>query len=90
VLTDQVLRIADSAAELGATLAVLGQHIEAERLLRQAIAIYEENWGRDDPRFAGALYALGTTCAARGRLTEAEQFYHRALRTVTTQALESR
>lgn len=35
------LRLADSAADLGTLLRLLGEHTEAERLLRQALEIYE-------------------------------------------------
>ncbi len=35
------LRLADSAAELGTLLRLRGEHAEAERLLRQAVEIYE-------------------------------------------------
>ncbi|MCI3270035.1 tetratricopeptide repeat protein [Streptomyces cylindrosporus] len=35
------LRFADSAADLGVLLRLLGEYAEAERLLRQAVEIYE-------------------------------------------------
>jgi tetratricopeptide (TPR) repeat protein len=35
------LRLADSAADLGTLLRLLGEYTEAERLLRQALEIYE-------------------------------------------------
>ncbi|MFF4252232.1 tetratricopeptide repeat protein [Streptomyces sp. NPDC001663] len=35
------LRLADSAADLGTLLRLLGEHTEAERMLRQAVEIYE-------------------------------------------------
>jgi hypothetical protein len=35
------LRLADSAADLGTLLRLLGEHAEAERMLRQAVEIYE-------------------------------------------------
>ncbi|WP_406445847.1 tetratricopeptide repeat protein [Streptomyces sp. NBC_01613] len=35
------LRLADSAADLGILLRLLGEHAEAERMLRQAVEIYE-------------------------------------------------
>jgi len=73
------LRLADVAAELGTVLGSLGEHTEAENLLRQAIGIYESNCGTHDPRLAAPLTALGATCAARGRLAEAEALHHRAL-----------
>ncbi|MCX5047838.1 MULTISPECIES: tetratricopeptide repeat protein [unclassified Streptomyces] len=35
------LRLADCAADLGTLLRLLGEHAEAERLLRRAVEIYE-------------------------------------------------
>jgi hypothetical protein len=35
------LRLADSATDLGVLLRLLGQYTEAERLLRQAVDLYE-------------------------------------------------
>jgi hypothetical protein len=75
-LRDQVrverLRLADDAAELGTVLCLLGEHSEAETLLRQAIEIYESCCGTDHPRLAASLNSLGTACATKGRLAEAE------------------
>ncbi|MFJ9536852.1 tetratricopeptide repeat protein [Streptomyces sp. NPDC101225] len=39
------LRLADSAADLGTLLRLLGEYAEAERLLRQALEIYEADRG---------------------------------------------
>jgi tetratricopeptide (TPR) repeat protein len=82
------LRLADVAAELGTILGWLGEHTEAENLLRQAIGIYESSCGTHDPRLAAPLTALGATCAARGHLAEAEALHHRALHIITTRAME--
>jgi hypothetical protein len=82
------LRLADIAAELGGVLGSLGEHAEAENLLRQAIGIYESGCGTHDPRLAAPLNALGATCAARGRLAEAEALHHRALHIINTRAME--
>jgi tetratricopeptide (TPR) repeat protein len=84
------LRLADEAAELGAVLGLLGEHAEAEGLLRQAIGIYESSCGTDDPRLAAPLNALSSACAARGRLAEAERLCHRALRIVEKGAVGQR
>jgi len=73
------LRLADSAAQLGTLLGLLGEHGEAEDLLRQAIAIYESSCGAGHVRLAAPLSALGAACAARGRLPEAERLCRRAL-----------
>jgi tetratricopeptide (TPR) repeat protein len=83
------LRLADTAAELGTVLGLLGEHAEAESLLRQAIGIYESSCGTDHPRLAAPLNALGAACAARGRLGEAERLYRRALRIVHKGAWET-
>ena len=82
------LRLADAAAELGTLLGALGEHREAEPLLRQAVDIFESCGGPDQARLAGALSALGTACAARGRLDEAERLCRRALQIIDTRALE--
>jgi tetratricopeptide (TPR) repeat protein len=82
------LRLADAAAELGTLLGALGEHREAEPLLRQAVDIFESCGGPHQARLAGALSALGTACAARGRLDEAERLCRRALQVIDTRALE--
>jgi tetratricopeptide (TPR) repeat protein len=84
------LRLADSAAELGAVLGLLGEHAEAEDLLRRAVGIYESSGGTDHRRLAASLNALSAACAARGRLAEAERLCHRALRIVHNGALGER
>jgi tetratricopeptide (TPR) repeat protein len=84
------LRFADSAAELAAVLSLLGEHAEAEGLLRQAIGIYESSCGPEHVRLAAPLNALGAACAARGRLAEAERLCQRALRIVQRGALTRR
>jgi tetratricopeptide (TPR) repeat protein len=76
------LRLAASAAELGALMGGLGEYAESERLLRQAVELYEADCGATHPRLAVPLHALGAACAARGRLAEAERLYRRALRIV--------
>jgi tetratricopeptide (TPR) repeat protein len=74
------LRFADAATELGTVLGLLGEHADAEALLRRAIGIYESGCGTDDLRLAAPLNALGAACAAGGRLAEAERLCRRALR----------
>ena len=46
------LRLADSAADLGTLLRLLGEYAEAERLLRQALEIYEAD-RRTSPDHSG-------------------------------------
>lgn len=52
---------------LGATLSMLGQRAEAERVLRHALAV--------DPTSAAAHHALATTLMAQGRYPEAGPHY---------------
>ena len=84
------LRLADSTAELGTVLGLLGEHTEAEQLLRQAVAIYESSCGPDDLRLAAPLTSLDAACAAKGRLAEAERLCRRALRIFNEEAEERR
>jgi len=84
------LRLADSAAELGTVLGLLGEYAEAEKLLRQAVQMYESSCGTDHPRLAAALNSLGGACVARGRLAEGERLCRRALRIIDNGTLERR
>jgi tetratricopeptide repeat protein len=43
------MQLADATAELGAALARRGRYVEAEPLLRRAVAIYEACCGADGP-----------------------------------------
>jgi len=54
--------------------------VDAERHAREALALFEETAGEDSPLVVGPLQRLGTICAAQGRLQEAQQAYHRALK----------
>ncbi|MFI6445899.1 tetratricopeptide repeat protein [Kitasatospora sp. NPDC050543] len=51
----------------------------AERGLRRLVLLLEAAHGPDDPRLAPALEALGASCAAHGRLAEAERLYLRTI-----------
>lgn len=82
------LGLADAAAALGTLLSALGEHREAEPLLRQAVDIFESCGGPDQARLAVALGALGAACAAGGRLDEAERLCRRALQIIDTRTLE--
>ncbi len=71
--------------EVGVTLANLaaiahkrGDHAEAERLHRRALAIKEATLGADHPELAITLANLATTLRAAGRPDEAIQFDRRA------------
>ncbi|WP_354643706.1 tetratricopeptide repeat protein [Kitasatospora camelliae] len=70
---------ADAAVALGTRLEAVGEHARAEEALRHAVRIYEAAYGPDDRRLALPLNALGTACAARGRLAEAERLLTRSL-----------
>jgi tetratricopeptide (TPR) repeat protein len=76
------LRLADAATELGALLSQLGEYREAESLLRHAISTYESRRGPNGAGLAAALNALSATCAARGRLGEAERLCRRVLQII--------
>jgi Flp pilus assembly protein TadD len=82
------VRLADAAAGLGTALSRRGEYVEAETLLREAVAIYESCCGADDARLAASLTALGAACAARGRPGESERLCRRALDIITTRGLE--
>jgi tetratricopeptide (TPR) repeat protein len=82
------LSLADLSAELGTVLGLLGEHGQAESLLRLAVAVYESNGGLDFPRLAAPLSSLGAARQARGHLDEAAALYRRALEVNNTRALE--
>ena len=87
-IRDCRMQLADAAADLGTALGRRGEYADAERLLRQAVAIYESCGQADHARLAAPLSALGAACAARGRPGEAERLIRRALRIVNIQTLE--
>ena len=58
---------------------LLGNHAEAERLYRRALAIKERAQGPDHPDVGMTLNNLAVCCTAQGRFVEAEAFYQRAL-----------
>ncbi|MDS4068220.1 MAG: SEL1-like repeat protein [Candidatus Competibacter sp.] len=53
---------------------------EAERLLQQALAIWEQQGGPEHPNVAASLASLAALYLAAGRYLEAEPLYRRALR----------
>jgi tetratricopeptide (TPR) repeat protein len=87
-IRDHRMRLADATADLGTAFGQRGEYAQAERLLRQAITIYESCSGPDHARLAAPLSALSALCAARGRLGEADRLCRRALTILNTQILE--
>ncbi|HKE45656.1 MAG TPA: serine/threonine-protein kinase [Steroidobacteraceae bacterium] len=77
----QYLKIyeARSALDAGEALQLLGQHVEAETLLRHAVALHTELYeGADNPLTANALIALADALVDLGRLDEARALESRA------------
>ena len=67
------------SALLSQTLVWEGKLDEAEVLIRRSIDLYQQRLGTDHPRFAGALKALASIEALRGRDRDAENHYRQAL-----------
>ncbi|MFO0578401.1 MAG: FxSxx-COOH system tetratricopeptide repeat protein [Polyangia bacterium] len=67
---------------LGANLAALGRHAEAERILRECIRKEEAKLGANNPRLGTTLTELGICIASQNRLAEAEEYLLRALKLV--------
>jgi hypothetical protein len=55
-----------------------GDHVTAERLLRQALALQETSVGPNHPEVANILNNLAIVCELNGKLTDAEACYRRA------------
>ena len=55
-----------------------GDHVTAERLLRQALALQETSAGPNHPEVANILNNLAIVCELNGKLTDAEACYRRA------------
>lgn len=66
------------ASYVATPLKDLGELIEAERLLRQALAAWEENVGPDHPTVAAALNNLAQLLEVKGDWDEAESLLLRA------------
>ena len=58
--------------------AAAGDYVEAERLLRQAAAIQEDNLGSLHPELASTLNNLALVCERTNKFDEAERGYRRA------------
>jgi tetratricopeptide (TPR) repeat protein len=64
---------------LGNVQRIHGRYADAERVLRQALAIAEDRLGDDDLQVAGVLNALAITFKYSGRFDDAAELYRRAL-----------
>ncbi|MEO8294385.1 MAG: protein kinase [Gemmatimonadota bacterium] len=66
-------------ANRGTALAQLGHSAEAEPVLREAVRLFEQARGPDDPRVGSALQPLAGTLILNGKFAEAESVARRAL-----------
>ena len=67
-------------SDLGDLDRLRGQYHNAEQVLRDVLARYEQLAGPDDVETALACVNLGVVCKYLGRYAEAERLYQRALR----------
>jgi tetratricopeptide (TPR) repeat protein len=65
--------------ELGLLQQSKARYVEAERLFRQALAIFEISYGPDHPKVATGLNSLAGLLADTNRMSEAEPLFRRAL-----------
>ncbi|MEO8201971.1 MAG: serine/threonine-protein kinase, partial [Gemmatimonadota bacterium] len=65
-------------ANRGTALAQLGRSVEAEPVLREAVHLFEQSRGLDDPRVASALQPLAGTLILNEKYAEAESVARRA------------
>jgi Protein of unknown function (DUF2914)/Tetratricopeptide repeat len=61
-----------------------GDHVTAERLLRQALTLQEASVGPNHPDVANILNNLAIVCELNGKLTDAEGSYRRAYAIATS------
>jgi hypothetical protein len=61
-----------------------GDHVTAERLLRQALTLQEASTGPNHPEVANILNNLAIVCELNGKLTDAEACYRRAYAIATS------
>jgi eukaryotic-like serine/threonine-protein kinase len=66
-------------ANRGVALAQLGRTVEAEQTLREAVQLFEQARGRDDPRVASALQPLAGTLILNRKFTEGEAAARRSV-----------
>ena len=61
-----------------------GDHVAAERLLRQALTLQEASVGPNHPEVANVLNNLAIVCELNGKLTDAEACYRRSYAIATS------
>src|SRR5678810_1036467 len=61
-----------------------GDHVTAERLLRQALSLQEASAGPNHPDVANILNNLAIVCELNGKITDAEACYRRAYAIATS------
>jgi serine/threonine-protein kinase len=66
-------------ANRGTALAQLGRSVEAEPVLREAVRLFEQARGENDPRVASALQPLAGTLILNEKYAEAEAVARRAM-----------
>ena len=73
------LRKAEALTGLGTVLQRLGDLDEAEKLMRQALTIHEQELGSTHPEVANTLYSLAGCLMGKGDFAGADAAYRRAL-----------
>lgn len=76
---DSDLLTADAAETLARQMQTQGKYLEAEPLLRRALAIRERVLGGEDPRVADTILKLAGLLGAQNRSADAERFFRRAI-----------
>jgi serine/threonine protein kinase len=78
-LTNQPAVEAELRSIVGALYRGVGNYVQAEKMDREALAIYRKLLGPESPEAASALQDLGLALLAEGKLTEAEETDREAL-----------
>jgi len=76
---DSDLLTAEGSETLARQLQAQGKFIDAEPLLRRALAIRERVLGPDDPSVADSILKLARLLGAQNRSADAERFFRRAI-----------
>ena len=79
-LGDQHPRVASITHDLATTVYRQGKYAEAEKLLREALAVRELTRGADSTDVANSAEALGVTMLAEDRLAEGRPLLERAIK----------
>ena len=78
-LTNQPAVEAELRSVVGALYRGVGDYVQAEKMDREALAIYRKLLGPESPEAAAALQDLGLALLAEGKLAEAEEMHREAL-----------